>query len=75
MPLSFRISSTQAGTVKAIADSHAATPAQVSLAWLLAHSPVILAIPGTSCLEHLAENVAAAAIRLTEADVAALDEL
>jgi aryl-alcohol dehydrogenase-like predicted oxidoreductase len=75
MPLSFQLSSTQAEAVKAVASSHTATLAQIALAWLLARSPVILAIPGTSGLDHLAENVAAAAIRLTEADVAALDEL
>jgi pyridoxine 4-dehydrogenase len=44
-----------------------ATPSQVALAWLLARSPVILPIPGTSRVEHLEENVAAAALN-TDAD-------
>jgi len=41
-----------------------ATPAQIAIAWLLAKSPAMLPIPGTSNLQHLEENVAAAAIRL-----------
>jgi pyridoxine 4-dehydrogenase len=49
-------------------------PAQVALAWLLAASPVTLAIPGTSTLDHLDENVAAADVRLTADDVAALTD-
>ncbi|WP_269321541.1 aldo/keto reductase [Herbidospora cretacea] len=44
-----------------------ATPAQLGLAWLLARSPVILPIPGTSKIAHLEENIAAGAIELTEA--------
>jgi pyridoxine 4-dehydrogenase len=44
-----------------------ATPAQVALAWLLARSPVILPIPGTSTIAHLTENVAAAGLTLTAA--------
>ncbi len=47
-----------------VASKLGATPAQVGLAWLLAHSPNTLLIPGTSSLEHLAENVAAADVRL-----------
>ncbi len=43
-----------------------ATPSQVALAWLLARSPVILPIPGTSNLEHLEENVAAAGIKIDQ---------
>jgi aryl-alcohol dehydrogenase-like predicted oxidoreductase len=53
----------------------AATPAQVGLAWLLAHDPGILLIPGTSSLAHLDENIAAADVRLTPATMAALDGL
>src|SRR5882762_11276386 len=45
-----------------------ATPAQVAIAWLLARSPVMLPIPGTSSVEHLEENVAAASLRLSEED-------
>lgn len=51
----------------AVADELDATPTQVSLAWLLAHSPVLLPIPGTSSLAHLEENVAAASLPLTTA--------
>jgi len=47
-----------------IARAHAAAPAQVALAWLLARSPVMLPIPGTGSREHLEQNVAAASLRL-----------
>jgi aryl-alcohol dehydrogenase-like predicted oxidoreductase len=49
-----------------VAQAHRATPKQVALAWLLQRSPMMLPIPGTSSIEHLEENVAAASIRLTE---------
>ena len=49
------------------------TPAQVGLAWLLAHAPNLLVIAGTSSLAHLEENVAVRDVELTAADVAALD--
>jgi pyridoxine 4-dehydrogenase len=52
-----------------IAERHGATPAQVALAWLLHYSPAMLPIPGTSSLEHLEENVGAAAVRLTEEEL------
>lgn len=61
------------GTVDAVARRHAATPSQVALAWLLRRSPVMLPIPGTSKVAHLEQNVAAAALHLSEDDVAALD--
>jgi pyridoxine 4-dehydrogenase len=48
-----------------IAKAHQGTPTQVALAWLLKRSPVMLPIPGTSSIEHLEENVAAASWRLT----------
>jgi aryl-alcohol dehydrogenase-like predicted oxidoreductase len=51
---------------------HGATVAQVALAALLAASPVVLPIPGTGSLDHLAENVGAAALRLTDDDLASL---
>src|SRR5579862_482482 len=47
------------------ARSKHASPKQVALAWLLRRSPVMLPIPGTSSVEHLEENVAAASVRLT----------
>jgi aryl-alcohol dehydrogenase-like predicted oxidoreductase len=58
--------------VEEIAQQGGYTPAQVALAWLLARSPVMLPIPGTSSLAHLEENVAAAALVLSAAE---LDEL
>ena len=48
---------------------------QLALAWLLRKSPVMLPIPGTSRLDHLRENVAAASLRLSERDFATLDAL
>jgi len=59
--------------VKSIADKLKATPAQVALAWLLAKSPVMLPIPGTASISHLVENGAAAALELSQEDIAALD--
>jgi pyridoxine 4-dehydrogenase len=49
-----------------VAQAHQANPKQVALAWLLQRSPVMLPIPGTSSIEHLEENVAAASLRLTK---------
>ena len=49
--------------------AHDATPAQIALAWLLARSPVMLPIPGTSSVEHLEENVAATEIQLSPEEV------
>ncbi len=60
------------GPLDEISTRHDATPAQVALAWLLAKSPVMLPIPGTSSVEHLEENVAAADLSLTDEDLAAL---
>ena len=47
-----------------IAQRHSASPSQISLAWLLQRSPVMLPIPGTSSIAHLEENLASAQIRL-----------
>jgi aryl-alcohol dehydrogenase-like predicted oxidoreductase len=58
--------------VKKIAQRLGATPSQVALAWLLARSPVMLPIPGTASLAHLAENAAAAKLKLPAEDVAVL---
>jgi len=55
-----------------VARAHNATPKQVALAWLLKRSPVMLPIPGTSSIEHLEENVAAAALQLTDAEFQSL---
>lgn len=59
--------------VQAVADRHEAGPAQVSLAWVLARGPNVVPIPGTRSRTHLAENIAAAELRLTEQDIAELD--
>ena len=55
----------RAGALSVVARELGATPAQVSLAWLLHRSPVVVPIPGTSSAEHLAENAAAADLELT----------
>jgi aryl-alcohol dehydrogenase-like predicted oxidoreductase len=55
-----------------IAARHGATVSQIALAWLLALSPVTLAIPGTGSLAHLEENIAAGSIVLTSEDLADL---
>jgi pyridoxine 4-dehydrogenase len=56
------------GKLDAAAKKHGATVSQLSLAWLLQRSPVILPIPGTSSVQHLEENVAAGAVSLTAAE-------
>jgi aryl-alcohol dehydrogenase-like predicted oxidoreductase len=58
-----------ADRIAALASAHDATPGQLTLAWLLARSPVMLPIPGTSSVAHLEENIAAAAIRLRRDEV------
>ena len=67
-----------AGTLDAaplhrLAERHGATVFQVALAWLLARSPAMLVIPGTSSVEHLEENVTAAEIRLSKKDMKELE--
>ncbi|MGV0717875.1 aldo/keto reductase [Mycolicibacterium sp. XJ662] len=54
------------GPLQRIAADHHASPSQLALAWLLKRSPVMLPIPGTSKVAHLEENVAAAAIELSD---------
>jgi pyridoxine 4-dehydrogenase len=51
-----------------IAQAHNASPTQIALAWLLRRSPIMLPIPGTSSIEHLEQNVAAASRRLPDED-------
>jgi pyridoxine 4-dehydrogenase len=58
--------------VQETAQRYGATPRQIVLAWLLARSPSILPIPGTGSVSHLDDNLAAAAIELTPAEVAAM---
>ncbi|MEV7569177.1 aldo/keto reductase [Streptomyces tanashiensis] len=61
--------------IAAVAAELDATPAQVSLAWLLHRSPVILPIPGTARIDHLEENLAAAQLRLDQGHLDRLDPL
>src|SRR2546423_8431062 len=58
--------------VKKLAKEKGVTPAQVAIAWLLARSPVILPIPGTSSIAHLEENVAAASLKLSDEEFRSL---
>jgi aryl-alcohol dehydrogenase-like predicted oxidoreductase len=63
------------GALGEVAREVGATPAQVALAWLLAKSPVMLPIPGTSSVAHVEENIKAAAIVLSDEQLARLDAL
>lgn len=67
--------SLQGGALEAVAKGHRASVYQVALAWLLQRSRVMLPIPGTSSVAHLEENVAAAKLELTPADLKSLDRL
>jgi pyridoxine 4-dehydrogenase len=58
-----------------VAQAHHAKPIQIASAWLLQRSPAMLPIPGTSSLEHLEENIAAAALRLSKDEFRQLDEV
>jgi aryl-alcohol dehydrogenase-like predicted oxidoreductase len=71
-PLGFGDLTRGGGRLAEVAASKGATQAQVALAWLLHRSPVMLVIPGTSSLEHLEEDLAAAGLELTDADFAEL---
>ncbi|HEY7916797.1 MAG TPA: aldo/keto reductase family oxidoreductase [Acidimicrobiales bacterium] len=65
----------QSDTLDSVATRLDAKPMAVALAWLLQRSPNVLLIPGTSSVEHLRDNVAAAVLRLSEADVTELNGL
>jgi len=58
----------EGGKLDSAAKKHGATMSQLSLAWLLHRSPVILPIPGTSSVKHVEENIAAAGVKLSEAE-------
>ncbi|MGW7821066.1 aldo/keto reductase [Streptomyces puniciscabiei] len=62
-------------TVRDIARAHGVSPAQIRIAWTLHQGPHVLAIPGTGNPDHLAENIAAGALRLTADELARLDAL
>jgi aryl-alcohol dehydrogenase-like predicted oxidoreductase len=63
-----------ADKVAALAQAQGVTPAQIALAWILARKPWIVPIPGTTKLHRLEENMAAAAVALSAADLAAIDQ-
>ena len=65
----------QSQEMASIAATRRATPAQVSLAWLLRKSPNIILIPGTSSVAHLEENLAARSVALSEDDMATLEAM
>jgi aryl-alcohol dehydrogenase-like predicted oxidoreductase len=60
--------------LRKVAERKHATPAQISLAWLLAQKPWIVPIPGTTKLHRLEENIGAAAVELNAADLADIDD-
>ena len=62
------------GPLDAAAKKHGATTAQLSLAWLLHRSPVMLPIPGTSSVKHLEENIAAASLHLDDSEWKAIED-
>lgn len=62
------------GALDAIARRHGATVSQISLAWLLHRSPVMLPIPGTSSAAHLEENMKAADVKLTDAEMKEIED-
>jgi pyridoxine 4-dehydrogenase len=65
----------EGGALHRVAQRHGATVYQIALAWLLAHSPNMLVIPGTSSVVHLEENIAAAELKLTARDQTELDQI
>jgi aryl-alcohol dehydrogenase-like predicted oxidoreductase len=65
---------TLVGRVRDLAEAKGATPGQLALAWVLAQGDDVVPIPGTKRVRYLEENVGAASVRLTEEDLAALDE-
>jgi aryl-alcohol dehydrogenase-like predicted oxidoreductase len=67
-PLAFGELTRGVGRLTDVAFAHSLTRAQVAIAWLLQRSPVMLPIPGTSSLEHLEENIASAAVELTDTE-------
>jgi pyridoxine 4-dehydrogenase len=65
----------QSKALSDVARGFGATPMQVALAWLLRRAPNILLIPGTSSVDHLRENLAAADLELTNDAMPALDRI
>jgi pyridoxine 4-dehydrogenase len=73
-PLSTGRLAKEGGPLAELAKRRGATPAQLALAWLLHRSPVMLPIPGTSKVAHLEDNLKAAALELSDDELAALEE-
>ncbi|MDQ0718054.1 pyridoxine 4-dehydrogenase [Streptomyces luteogriseus] len=71
-PLGGGISDVSGDRMSKVAERHGASVPQIALAWLLASSPVTLAIPGTGSLAHLEENMAARSVALTPEDLSDL---
>jgi len=65
---------TESAAVRAVAERVGTTPAQVGLAWLLAHRDNVLLIPGTSSVAHLEENMHVANVTLSDDDIADLEK-
>jgi aryl-alcohol dehydrogenase-like predicted oxidoreductase len=63
-----------AARLRDIAAAHGCTPAQLAIAWVMAQGEDIVPIPGTGKLSHLEQNMAAADLKLTEAEVRELSE-
>jgi aryl-alcohol dehydrogenase-like predicted oxidoreductase len=61
--------------VRDIADAHGVKPGQVALAWVMANGTDVVPIPGTKRIAYLDENVGAAAVELSDDDIARLDAL
>jgi pyridoxine 4-dehydrogenase len=62
------------GALERLAKSHNATTSNIAIAWLLRRSPVMLPIPGTSSVKHLEQNVAAAELKLSDAEWQSLEQ-
>lgn len=71
-PLAASALATDASPLTKAAKRHGVTPGQLALAWLLHRSPVMLPIPGTSSVQHLEENTAAASVKLSPEEVSEL---
>ncbi len=74
-PLEAGKAATRRGALERIAREKGATTAQVALGWLLRQSPAILPIPGTSSIAHLEQNVAAAGLELSDAELETLSSI
>jgi len=72
LPLAVGALARSGGKLDRMAQAHKATPPQIALAWLLRRSSAMLPIPGTSSVAHLEEDAAAATIKLTDEEFAAL---